>query len=132
VADAIGRGEARRSRSGGVYAFASGRQATLPDDSLARAAGRVEEDDGAIRATMNGRLATLCVEEGEWVEAGRRLAMVEAMKGLHRAIPPTLQAPRRPIRLAPMGPRLQCDAGQDEMSAPLRYWGCTVRKLPHC
>ncbi len=68
----------------GVYAFAGGRQAFVQlIDPLERAAGGAEEGDGGIRAPMNGRIVALNVEEGETVEAGHRLAVVEAMKLEH-------------------------------------------------
>ncbi len=73
----------------GVYAFRAGRQAHVAlIDPLERAAGGAEEGDGAIRAPMNGRIAALFVAEGESVEAGQRLAMVEAMKMEHALAAP--------------------------------------------
>ncbi|HKN30292.1 MAG TPA: biotin carboxylase N-terminal domain-containing protein [Roseiarcus sp.] len=73
----------------GVYAFAGGRQAFVAlIDPLERSAGGPEEGDGGIRAPMNGRVVALYVEEGAAVEAGQRLAVVEAMKMEH-----TLTAP---------------------------------------
>jgi 3-methylcrotonyl-CoA carboxylase alpha subunit len=72
---------------GGVYAFAGGRQAlVLLADPFARAEAGAEEGDAAIRAPMNGRLVALAVREGEMVEAGQRLAVVEAMKMEHALI----------------------------------------------
>ena len=56
--------------------------------SRARAAGAGEET-GEILAPMHGRLIALFVEEGEAVEEGARLAVVEAMKMEH-----ALTAPR--------------------------------------
>ena len=47
-----------------------------------------EESDAAIRAPMNGRLVALAVGEGEKVEAGQRLAVVEAMKMEHALTAP--------------------------------------------
>src|SRR6185437_3570379 len=74
---------------GGVYAFAGGRQALVQlIDPLARAEVGAAEGDGAIRAPMNGRLVALAVHEGEAVEAGKRLAVVEAMKMEHALIAP--------------------------------------------
>jgi 3-methylcrotonyl-CoA carboxylase alpha subunit len=68
----------------GVYAFSGGRQAFVAlTDPLEHAAGGVEEGDGGIRAPMHGRIAALHVGEGETVEAGQRLAVVEAMKMEH-------------------------------------------------
>jgi 3-methylcrotonyl-CoA carboxylase alpha subunit len=74
---------------GGVYAFAGGRQAFITlVDPLERAAGESDEGDGAVRAPMNGRVAALHVAEGDRVEAGQRLAVVEAMKMEHALTAP--------------------------------------------
>jgi 3-methylcrotonyl-CoA carboxylase alpha subunit len=74
---------------GGVYAFAGGRQAFVElIDPFAKAEGDAEEGDGAIRAPMTGRVAALAVAEGEEVEVGRRLAVVEAMKMEHALVAP--------------------------------------------
>ncbi len=68
----------------GVFAFAAGRQAYVElIDPLERSAGAAEEGDGGVRAPMNGRIAALLVAEGDRVEAGQRLAVVEAMKMEH-------------------------------------------------
>ena len=73
----------------GVYAFAGGRQALVKlVDPFAKAEAGAEEGDAAIRAPMNGRLVALAVREGETVEAGKRLAVVEAMKMEHALIAP--------------------------------------------
>ncbi len=75
--------------SAGVYTFASGRQAYVElTDPLERSAGGPEEGDGGIRAPMNGRLVAVFVGEGEAVEAGHRLAVVEAMKMEHALTAP--------------------------------------------
>ena len=75
--------------AGGVFAFSGGRQAFIAlADPLARAAGGADEGDGAIRAPMNGRVAALHVAEGEAIEAGQRLAVVEAMKMEHALTAP--------------------------------------------
>ncbi len=47
------------------------------------------EESGEITAPMHGRLIALFVDEGDAVEEGARLAVVEAMKMEH-----TLNAPR--------------------------------------
>jgi 3-methylcrotonyl-CoA carboxylase alpha subunit len=74
---------------GGVYAFAGGRQAFVQlIDPFAEAEREAEDSDAAIRAPMNGRLVALAVEEGETVEAGKRLAVVEAMKMEHALVAP--------------------------------------------
>jgi 3-methylcrotonyl-CoA carboxylase alpha subunit len=74
---------------GGVYAFAGGWQAFVQlVDPFAKAEASAEEGDAAIRAPMNGRLVALSVEDGERVEAGKRLAVVEAMKMEHALVAP--------------------------------------------
>ena len=74
---------------GGAYAFAGGRQAFVAlVDPFAAAGDEAEESDAAIRAPMNGRLVALAVGEGEKVEAGQRLAVVEAMKMEHALTAP--------------------------------------------
>ena len=74
---------------GGVYAFAGGRQAFVElVDPLAQADAGAGEGDGAIRAPMNGRLVAVAVADGETVEAGQRLAVVEAMKMEHALVAP--------------------------------------------
>ena len=73
----------------GVYAFAGGRQAFVAlVDPFAKEEAGAEEGDAAIRAPMNGRLVKVAVEEGEAVEAGQRLAVVEAMKMEHALVAP--------------------------------------------
>jgi len=68
----------------GVYALAGGRQVFVAlVDPLAHAAGETDGSDGAICAPMNGRIAALHVADGDAVEAGNRLAVVEAMKMEH-------------------------------------------------
>jgi 3-methylcrotonyl-CoA carboxylase alpha subunit len=75
--------------NGGVYAFAGGRQAFVElVDPFARAEAGAEEGDAAIRAPMNGRLVAVAVAVGDTVEAGQRLAVVEAMKMEHALIAP--------------------------------------------
>ena len=75
--------------NGGVYAFAGGRQAFVQFvDPFAKAEAGAGEGDAAVRAPMNGRLVKVAVEEGETVEAGQRLAVVEAMKMEHALVAP--------------------------------------------
>ena len=74
---------------GGAYAFAGGRQAFVElIDPFAKAEAGPDDSDAAIRAPMNGRLVALTVEDGETVEAGQRLAVVEAMKMEHALVAP--------------------------------------------
>jgi 3-methylcrotonyl-CoA carboxylase alpha subunit len=73
----------------GVYAFAGGRQAFVElVDPFAKADADAGEGDAAIRAPMNGRLVAVAVADGDKVEAGQRLAVVEAMKMEHALIAP--------------------------------------------
>ena len=75
--------------NGGVYAFAGGRQAFVQlVDPFAQAEAGAGEGDAAIRAPMNGRLVKVAVADGERVEAGQRLAVVEAMKMEHALVAP--------------------------------------------
>ncbi len=75
--------------NGGVYAFAGGRQAFVQlVDPFAQAEAGAGDGDAAIRAPMNGRLVKVAVEEGDKVEAGQRLAVVEAMKMEHALLAP--------------------------------------------
>ena len=72
-----------------MYAFAGGRQAFVElVDPFAKAEAGAEEGDAAIRAPMNGRLVAIAVEDGDTVEAGQRLAVVEAMKMEHALVAP--------------------------------------------
>jgi 3-methylcrotonyl-CoA carboxylase alpha subunit len=48
----------------------------------------VQAGDGGVVAPMHGRLVALAVEEGQAVEAGQRVAMLEAMKMEHALIAP--------------------------------------------
>ncbi len=73
----------------GVCAFSAGRQALVQlIDPFDKAEAGADEGDAAIRAPMNGRLVALAVREGEPVEAGKRLAVVEAMKMEHALVAP--------------------------------------------
>jgi 3-methylcrotonyl-CoA carboxylase alpha subunit len=75
--------------NGGAYAFAGGRQAFVElVDPFAKAEAGAEEGDAAIRAPMHGRLIAIAVEDGDTVEAGQRLAVVEAMKMEHALVAP--------------------------------------------
>ena len=57
-------------------------------DPFAQAEAGAEDSDATLRAPMNGRLVAIAVEEGETVEAGQRLAVVEAMKMEHALVAP--------------------------------------------
>ena len=68
----------------GVLVLSGGRQThvVLVDPLQGVAAGSADES-GEIAAPMHGRLIALFVEQGQAVEAGARLAVVEAMKMEH-------------------------------------------------
>jgi len=74
----------------GVLVLNGGRQTHVrPIDPEAAAEVGAGASDGAVKAPMHGRLAALAVTEGQQVEAGERVAMLEAMKMEH-----ALTAPR--------------------------------------
>ena len=85
----------------GVLVMNGGRQTHVAppgpeQDGEAEAAA----SDGGVLAPMHGRLVALAVEEGQEVEAGERLAVLEAMKMEHPLIAP------RAGRVALAGPRV--------------------------
>jgi geranyl-CoA carboxylase alpha subunit len=61
------------------------------------AAGASGGSDTELRAPMNGKIAAVLVAEGDTVEKGQRLVIVEAMKMQHEM---TAQVPGRVARLA--------------------------------
>ena len=81
----------RRRRAGtihpiedGVLVLGGGRQTHVAlVDPLEGAAAGASEETGEILAPMHGRVIALFVEEGQIVEEGTRLAVVEAMKMEH-------------------------------------------------
>jgi 3-methylcrotonyl-CoA carboxylase alpha subunit len=74
----------------GALVLNGGRQTHVrPIDPEAAAEVGVGTSDGAVKAPMHGRLAALAVTEGQEVEAGERVAVLEAMKMEH-----ALAAPR--------------------------------------
>jgi len=74
----------------GVLVLSGGRQTHVAlVDPLEGAAAGASEETGEIVAPMTGRVIALLVEEGQIVEEGARLAVVEAMKMEH-----ALAAPR--------------------------------------
>ena len=74
----------------GALVLSGGRQShVVLVDPLEGAAVGASEESGEILAPMHGRLIALLVEEGQTVEEGARLAVVEAMKMEH-----ALNAPR--------------------------------------
>jgi 3-methylcrotonyl-CoA carboxylase alpha subunit len=74
----------------GVLVLNGGRQTHVrPVDPEAAGEVGAGASDGAVKAPMHGRLAALAVAEGQEVEAGERVAVLEAMKMEH-----ALSAPR--------------------------------------
>jgi 3-methylcrotonyl-CoA carboxylase alpha subunit len=74
----------------GVFVLREGRQTEVRlVDPLDAEAEALAEGSGIIEAPMHGRLLALFVKEGDLVEKGARLAIVEAMKMEH-----ALNAPR--------------------------------------
>ena len=74
----------------GVLVLNAGRQTHVAPLRLAADEDESGEDtDGEVRAPMHGRLIALAVSEGDEVEAGARIAVLEAMKMEH-----ALTAPR--------------------------------------
>jgi 3-methylcrotonyl-CoA carboxylase alpha subunit len=73
----------------GVFVLRGGRQTRVAlVDPLEGATAGASEESGEILAPMHGRLIALFVEEGQIVEAGARLAVVEAMKMEHALLAP--------------------------------------------
>jgi 3-methylcrotonyl-CoA carboxylase alpha subunit len=73
----------------GVLVLNGGRQTHVAPPRHVSGEDEAEESDGDVRAPMHGRLIALAVSEGDEVEAGARLAVLEAMKMEH-----ALTAPR--------------------------------------
>ena len=73
----------------GIFALSGGRQSfiALVNPLDGPPAGALEES-GEILAPMHGRLIALNVAEGDAVEEGQRLAVVEAMKMEHALLAP--------------------------------------------
>ena len=90
----------------GVLVMNGGRQTHVAPLGEDAGAGDETAGEGLVIAPMPGRLVTLDVAEGEIVEAGRRLAVLEAMKMEH-----ALTAPRAGrVRLA--GPQVGDNVAQ--------------------
>ncbi len=72
-----------------AFVLAGGRQIRVVRvDPLAGGLGGAGESSGEIAAPMHGRVIALPVEEGQPVEQGARLAVVEAMKMEHALVAP--------------------------------------------
>jgi 3-methylcrotonyl-CoA carboxylase alpha subunit len=74
--------------NGEVYVVRSGRQTRVRLQDFSAAVAQSGGGDGTVRAPMHGKLLGLFVRAGDAVEAGQRLAVIEAMKMEH-----TLRAP---------------------------------------
>ena len=88
VGGAAGAPDARVIENGrDVFVLRGGRQSVMHIEDAA-----VDSDagggDGAIRAPMHGKLLAMLVSDGDSVEKGQRIAVIEAMKMEH-----TLTAP---------------------------------------
>jgi 3-methylcrotonyl-CoA carboxylase alpha subunit len=73
----------------GIYVLHQGRQTVVRRADLGTDGLDHAEGDGQIKAPMHGKVLALLVAEGENVEKGQRLALIEAMKMEH-----ALTAPR--------------------------------------
>jgi 3-methylcrotonyl-CoA carboxylase alpha subunit len=72
-----------------VYVLRGGRQTVVRRPATGMAELDFADGDGQIRAPMHGKVLALLVKEGDAVEQGQRVAIIEAMKMEH-----TLVAPR--------------------------------------
>ncbi len=72
-----------------VYVLRHGRQTVVRHASAGAAGLDATDGGGPVRAPMHGKVLVLLVAEGDKVEKGQRLAIIEAMKMEH-----TLTAPR--------------------------------------
>jgi geranyl-CoA carboxylase alpha subunit len=66
-----------------LYCHLSGRTLALRDDTHAPARRADEQGSGEVRATMDGAVIEISVTEGDTVQAGQILAVLEAMKMEH-------------------------------------------------
>lgn len=66
-----------------LYCHLSGRTLALRDDTHAPARRADEQGSGEVRATMDGAVIEVGVAEGDRVQAGQTLAVLEAMKMEH-------------------------------------------------
>lgn len=72
-----------------IYVLRGGRQTVVRRADLGAGDLDHADGDGEIKAPMHGKVLALLVGNGEQVEKGQRLAIIEAMKMEH-----TLTAPR--------------------------------------
>jgi 3-methylcrotonyl-CoA carboxylase alpha subunit len=66
-----------------VYVLRHGRQTVVRGAEASSGDLDHADGDGQIKAPMHGKVLALLVAEGDWVEKGQRLAVVEAMKMEH-------------------------------------------------
>src|SRR4029079_2841456 len=66
-----------------IYVLRHGRQTVVRQADAGAADNDHADGDGQIRAPMHGKVLALLVAEGDQVEKGQRLAIVEAMKMEH-------------------------------------------------
>ena len=71
-----------------AYILRHGRQTRVRFKDVSEAAAKAGAGDGNVKAPMHGKVLELFVRAGESVEAGQRVAVLEAMKMEH-----TLRAP---------------------------------------
>jgi 3-methylcrotonyl-CoA carboxylase alpha subunit len=71
-----------------AYILRHGRQTRVRFKDVSEAAAKAGAGDGNVKAPMHGKVLELFVRAGESVEAGQRVAVIEAMKMEH-----TLRAP---------------------------------------
>jgi 3-methylcrotonyl-CoA carboxylase alpha subunit len=72
-----------------VYVLRQGRQTVVRPVGIGAGAFDHADGDGQIRAPMHGKILAVLVAEGDRVEQGRRLAVIEAMKMEHVLIAPS-------------------------------------------
>ena len=72
----------------GALTLAGERAQFTVRDGADRDAGKSDGGDGVVSSPMHGLLQALFVREGDAVEAGQRLAVVEAMKMMHEVSAP--------------------------------------------
>jgi len=82
LADELGNGSIA-IEADAIYVLRHGRQTVVRQADAGAADHDHADGDGQIRAPMHGKVLALLVAEGDQVEKGQRLAIVEAMKMEH-------------------------------------------------
>jgi 3-methylcrotonyl-CoA carboxylase alpha subunit len=72
-----------------IYVLRQGRQIVVRPVGIGAGAFDRADGDGQIRAPMHGKVLALLVADGDRVEQGQRLAVIEAMKMEHMLIAPS-------------------------------------------